>query len=177
MSQRRPYGVFAASQHNKCMFFLRVGGGGYVKNQAVRAARKSTRTHAILTPHCSHQKRCGRGGNRVDSSCITRLSFRPIKPASLVRNPGVKSAAGSGTRCTRKHFLDSSGCGGAELHIKSGSEIKKKREGCLHNIRTKVANFKSRHAKKPEFAFCFFFFFFVLQRTAACRDKIPGRQR
>lgn len=41
---------------------------------------------------------------RVDSSCITLLSFRPIKPASLVRNPGVKSAAGSGTRCTRKHF-------------------------------------------------------------------------
>lgn len=41
---------------------------------------------------------------RVDSCCITLLSYRPIKPASRVRNPSVKSAAGSGTRCTRKHF-------------------------------------------------------------------------
>lgn len=99
---------FAASQHNECMFFLRVRGAvgvGGVREEPGRSGAAEINADArnfngaLFSLEAVRPRR-----QRVDSSCITLLSFRPIKPASLVRNAGVKSAAGSGTRCTRKHF-------------------------------------------------------------------------
>lgn len=81
-----------------------VAGSGVREEPGIRAARISTRTHVIFGDALFSLEAARPRRQRVDSRCITHTEPPTNKLPSRVRNPGVKSGAGSGTRCTSKHF-------------------------------------------------------------------------